>query len=242
MIPSSCPRVITVVIPTLNEEGAIARTIDGLPTNRLKRHGFDTQVIVIDGNSVDRTRKIAWQRGAEVIIEGRRGYGIPIRTGLNAAKGDYVVKGDGDDTYPLDALPELMTIVEHLNLDFLTTDRFSQLNHRAMTPRNRFGNRVLSILVRILFGVRLKDTQSGMWILRADILQNLILKRNVSFSQELKIEATCFARLRWAEVPIAYRPRVGKAKFGTFWVGIKLVMSLFLLKFRITRKRSPTSI
>jgi glycosyltransferase involved in cell wall biosynthesis len=199
--------------------------------------GYIIQVLVVDGNSSDRTREIAEAAGAKVIIERSRGYGVPIRTGLNAVSCEYLVKADGDDTYPLEALPELMTIVERAKLDFLTTDRFSLLNPDVMSTRNRMANRVLCALVRILFGLKLRDTQSGMWILRADKLKHLVLKRNVTFSQELKIESACYARLRWTEVPIRYSARVGYAKFGTFWVGIRLVLGLLLLRFRYSRRR-----
>ena len=77
---------VSAVIPTINEEKTIGEVIDGL--NSL---GHEVEVIVVDTNSRDRTREIAAEKGAKVISEPRRGYGVAYKTGLNHVTGDIAV-------------------------------------------------------------------------------------------------------------------------------------------------------
>ena len=228
---------ISVIIPTLNEEHTIAETLKSIPRSALSEMGYAVEVIVVDGRSTDATRELAAAGGARVIIEPRKGYGIPIRTGVLNSHGDIIAKADGDWTYPLEKLPELLNVLESKNLDFICTDRLSTLHSESMSLRNRVGNKILVLGVRIVFGLHLKDSQSGMWIIRRTAWDRLVLKRNLSFSQELKIEAIHYARLRSEQIPILYRSRVGKAKYGNWRVGILLIVALLSLRFRCSHSR-----
>jgi len=231
-------RKISIIIPTLNEEEAISRTLSAIPDNQLNEMGYDVEVVVVDGGSGDRTRELAAIMGAKVVVEPKRGYGVPIRTGFRNSTGDIIAKADGDSTYPIEALPQLIRIMNNEKLDFVTTDRLTLLDSQAMSFRNRFGNTLLSVLVRVFFNLNMRDTQSGMWIIRKEALNRLTLKSNLSFSQEIKIEVCHFARLNWKEVAIRYRPRIGKAKFGSVRLGFFLVLALLLLRVR-PRHGSP---
>jgi hypothetical protein len=101
-----------------------------------------------------------------------------------------------------------------------------------MSNRNRIGNAVLSWTMRLLFGIRIEDSQSGMWVFRKSILKRLKLSSNTPLSQEIKIEACHFARCRWREVPIQYRPRSGKAKLGGWKVGAGNLIHLMTKRLR----------
>ena len=82
---------VSVVIPTYNEAGSIARVLDEIPV------ALVTEVLVVDAGSTDGTREIAAAHGARVIVEPRRGYGRACLTGLGAADHpDTVVFLDGD--------------------------------------------------------------------------------------------------------------------------------------------------
>jgi len=67
--------LISVIIPALNEELGIKKTLLGIPKKELSDQGYDLEILVIDGNSDDRTRYVAEKLGAKVIIERRKGYG-----------------------------------------------------------------------------------------------------------------------------------------------------------------------
>ena len=97
---------VTAVIPTINEEGTIGSVIDGL-----LKSVEGIEIIVVDTDSTDRTKEIAAEKGAIVINESRRGYGIAYKTGLSHAKGDLIVCMDGDNTYPTDIVKPLLEII-----------------------------------------------------------------------------------------------------------------------------------
>jgi len=198
--------------------------------------GYGVEIIVVDGMSHDGTGQIAANAGANVVVEPRRGYGAPLMTGFRCARGHLIATADGDHTYPLEDLPRLVRILERYQLDFITTDRFSLLNSEAMTARRRFGNKILTLATRLLFDVDIQDSQSGMWVFKREKVQRLLLRSNLAFSQEIKIEAIHFGKLRWKEVPIRYRVRVGEAKFGRFDTGLKVLVALLLS--RVQRSHS----
>ena len=209
---------ISIVIPALNESDGIEKTIQAIPRHELENMGYEVQILVIDNGSSDGTGELARRAGAEVITEPRRGYGKAYMVGFANAVGEIIATADADLTYPIEDIPRLLAILEQEELDFLTTNRFALMRKGAMSFRNRLGNRVLSLTVRLLFGLNMRDPESGMWVFRRDILDNLRLDSNIwPFSHELKLEACYFNKCRWRELPIQYRVRAGKTKLLSGW-------------------------
>jgi len=123
-------------------------------------------------------------------------------------------------------------MLQEENLGFITTNRFAFMDKGAMSFRNQIGNNVLNSATRLLFQLNLKDSQSGMWVFRKDILDRLILKSDkMSFSEELKVEACHFAKCRWKEMPIQYRARVGKIKLRGWRDGFRNLFYLVRKRF-----------
>ena len=118
---------ISIVIPTLNEEAGIKETIRSLPIDKLKSQGFEAEILVVDGESTDKSAEAASALGAKVIAEGRKGYGRAYKTGFSHAKGQIIVTLDADGTYPSEMIPELIEQLEQNRLDFITVNRFSKL-------------------------------------------------------------------------------------------------------------------
>jgi len=222
---------ISVVIPALNEKDGIVQTILAIPKAELESAGYEVQILVVDNGSTDGTAELARKVGAQVVHEPKRGYGCAIKAGFRQAKGDIIVTFDADGTYPPDHIPSLLAILEQENLDFLTTNRFAFMKDGAMSLRNKIGNTILTLTMKILFGLKVKDSQSGMWVFRRRILNDLKLKSNIPLSQELKLEACYFAKCRWKEVPIEYRQRVGNVKLGGWKVGLGNLFHLFKKRF-----------
>jgi len=223
---------LTIVIPALNEELGIEKTVRAVPRAEIDKIGYRTQVLVVDNASDDATAELAARAGAEVVAEPNRGYGTALKKGFAAAAGDVIVTADADATYPLEDIPRLVQILDSENLDFITTNRFAFLQRDAMSNRNRIGNAILSWTMRLLFRLKIDDSQSGMWVFRKSILEKLKLSSNTPLSQEIKIEACHFARCRWREVPIQYRPRSGKAKLGGWKVGTGNLIHLVKKRLR----------
>jgi hypothetical protein len=222
---------LSVIIPTMNEEAGIGSTLD-LVHRALGPSGISYELLIVDTDSKDRTREIAGSKGAIVIDEPRRGYGRAYKTGFERARGELIATLDADATYPAERIPELVRMLESERLDFITGDRFAMMQKGAMSAKHRFGNWVLSTTMRVLFGVPVKDSQSGMWVLRRRELAKWVLTSDgMPMSEEIKIEA--FRKSRAKEVGIEYRVRLGEVKLQSFSDGWRNLR--FLLRKRFGR-------
>jgi glycosyltransferase involved in cell wall biosynthesis len=230
---------VTIVIPALNEEKAIAHVLKEIPVNALIDIGYQTEIMVIDNGSTDKTGHIARQHGATVIIQPVRGYGNAYKAGFANASGDIIATGDADCTYPFEDLPLFIEKMENEELDFITTNRLEYVNSEVMTPSHIFGNKLLTSITKFLFNSPFVDSQSGMWIFRRAIWSELDVRSSgMSFSQELKLEAH-IQGFKCAEVPILYRTRVGETKLNTFRDGRKVVAQMFHKKLSTAFSSNP---
>ena len=93
---------LSVVIPALNEEGIVAKTVKSIPLEKLNEMSLETEIIVVDNASTDKTAMEAKEAGSEVVYEKKRGYGNAYLRGFEEAKGDVIVMGDADGTHLLD--------------------------------------------------------------------------------------------------------------------------------------------
>jgi hypothetical protein len=219
-----------VIIPTINEEDGIVSTLSELPIKVLERMGFECELLVVDGCSSDRTRQRAEQLGAKVIVEPRRGYGRAYKTGFSASKGDILVALDGDHTYPASSIPTLVRTMIEKDLDFVTASRLDSMEAGAMSRMHRLGNWTLNMAVRLLFGVGLRDSQSGMWVIRRSVLDRILPEsEEMAFSEEIKIRAFKFCKS--AETPVKYERRIGDPKIRTVLDGFKNLFYLSRLRF-----------
>jgi hypothetical protein len=211
-------KTISVVIPARNEKDGIEKTIRAIPKGELEKMGYEVQILVVDNDSNDGTGELAKKAGAEVVFEPRHGYGSAYKAGFAHAKGDIIATADADQTYPVEDIPRLIKILEEEKLDFITTNRFALMEKEAMSSRNKVGNAILSVAVRVLFRLEMRDPESGMWVFRKNILNRVKISSDIwPFSHELKIEACYFNKCRWKEVPILYRARSGQTKLLSGW-------------------------
>lgn len=212
---------VSAVIPTINEERTIGDVINGL----LEIPGI--QIIVVDTNSTDRTKEIAESLGAIVINESRRGYGQAYNTGLEKATGEIIVCLDGDGTYPTNIIHSLIDILVKGRIDFISCDRMTLRTEHNYTRLHYVGNSVLNLTVKILFGLSIKDSQSGMWVFRSELLKKMNkLSSGMSFSEEIKVEAAKLGII--VEIPIRYGVRITKPKLNTWKDGFSNLFHLFV--------------
>lgn len=213
----------------MNEEKSIGQVIDDV--HKVFQGGrYEHEVLIVDTNSKDRTREIAISKGANVVEEPRRGYGRAYKSGFEATNGEIIATLDADCTYPAEDIPSLCDLLLKEGLDFITTDRFASMEEGAMSGMHRFGNKMLTTTARILFKVKFKDSQSGMWVIRKSILSELDVREDgMPFSEEIKIEA--FRKVRSKEVPIVYRKRVGEVKLSSWKDGWKNFKFLWKKRF-----------
>lgn len=221
-------RLISILIPALNEEIGIKRTIDAIPKTKLSDQGYDLEIIVIDGDSTDLTRRVAENMGARVIFEKRKGYGRAYKTGFCEAKGEILVTLDADGTYPAELIPEYVLQLNQKQLDFISINRFSNIEPGAMRRTHKLGNRILSFVMQILFAVNVKDSQSGMWIMSRKFIDSIKLESDdFSLSEEIKIIAFTFFKA--LELEGNYYKRTGMIKLATYkdgWDNLKYLFKL----------------
>ena len=232
---------VSVVIPCFNEEDGIAAVLRSLPD-------FVDQVVVVDNNSTDQTGRIAAEMGAEVVFETKKGYGNAYQSGLPRATCDIFATTDGDGTYPTYSIAPIIDYLIEKRLDFVSASRFPLRNKKAMRFRNVAGNMILTYVTRVLWLRWIADSQSGMWVFRRQVLDQ-IKPRNpgMPFSEEIKLEVIGKRRLKFGEYHIDYSERIGETKLYAWKDGIDNLLYLFRLRLkstpleRVLRRRSAAS-
>ena len=211
------PDELTVVIPTLNEREAI-----GLVLDELRQEGYKN-LLVVDGYSTDGTPDIAREKGALVVFQHGAGKAGAIKTALEHVKTPYMLVMDGDSTY--DPKDIKLLLAHAARYDEVIGAR---ANRRSMSWLHRLGNWIINRIFNMLFGVGLSDVCSGMYLVRTDALRKAEL-RTRGFNVEVEIAAHMCTYGRVTEVPISYRPRIGKRKLKSFRDGIAILAAILSL-------------
>lgn len=199
--------LVTVVIPTLNEVEGIGRVID-----ELLSYGFSRdQILVVDGGSTDGTVDVVRSKGVKLIYQDGRGKAAAVATALKYVKTPYVLIMDGDYTYPAKYATAL---VERALSGYDEVIGARRYGNDVQKPAFRFGNKVLTTFFNILFGTKLSDVLSGMYVVRTDRLTEVAFEMS-GFSLESEVAAhIASTSQRITEVPIEYRLRLGRKKLG----------------------------
>lgn len=220
---------VSVVIPALNEEGIVGKTVKLVPLKKLHDAGLETEIIVVDNASEDNTAKEAQEAGARVIREEKRGYGNAYIRGFNEATGDVIVMGDADGTYPFDEMLEFIQPILNGKADFVMGSRLKgEIIKGAMPALHQYiGNPFLTWLLNVLFSTGISDAHCGMRAMTQEVWNKLNLKTSgMEFASEMVIEASR-KKIRIVEVPITYYPRGGESKLSSFsdgWRHIRFMM------------------
>jgi glycosyltransferase involved in cell wall biosynthesis len=220
---------ISIVIPALNEEGIVGKTVKSVPLTKLKEKGLDAEVVVVDNASTDNTAQEATDAGARVVREDKRGYGNAYLRGFREAKGDIIVMGDADGTYPFDTTYEFIQPLLNGDYDIVMGSRLKgDIKKGAMPALHRYiGNPFLTGLLNALFKAGISDAHCGMRAFRKETIDELKLHSpGMEFASEMVIEAAR-GNLKIAEIPITYYPREGESKLNSVsdgWRHLRFMM------------------
>ena len=224
---------ISVVIPTLNEARAIAEVVAGVPKDRV------AQIIVVDNGSIDGTAERAIAAGAQVIHEPRRGYGSACLAGAKAARGsDIIVFLDGDRSDDPRQLDLIAAPLIQKQADLTIGSRIGgELERGSMPLHGRLGNRLVVLILRGLYGVRITDIGSFRAI-RTRALFNLNMEQmTYGWPVEMIVKAARKG-LRIKSIPIRYRKRIGVSKVtGTLRGSFLAAYYMFLVPLKYLFKR-----
>ncbi|MCS7034941.1 MAG: glycosyltransferase family 2 protein [Phycisphaerae bacterium] len=193
-------------MPCLNEAetlGTCIRKAQGY----LRSSGVRGEVVVADNGSTDGSQKIAEEMGARVVPVKDRGYGAALMGGIAAARGQFVIMGDADDSYDFSNLDPFLTKLRE-GYDLVMGNRFrGGIKPGAMPPLHRyFGTPVLSFIGRLFFGSPIGDFQCGLRGFRRQSILNLDLRTTgMEFASEMIVKAS-LTRQKITEVPTTLSP------------------------------------
>jgi len=197
---------LTILMPCLNEAATIVRCVEQA-RRFLEDAAIAGEVLISDNGSTDGSAAMAEAAGARVIHAPERGYGAALRAGIAAARGDYVIMGDADDSYDFSRLE---AFVEKLRAGFplVMGNRFKGgIRPGAMPPLHRYlGNPVLSFVGRLFFHTGVGDFHCGLRGFDRERMLSLGLRTpGMEFASEMVVKAS-LAAWRIAEVPTTLSP------------------------------------
>lgn len=221
---------VSVVIPTLNEALNLPHVLPRIPD-------FVTEIIIVDGHSVDDTVEVAKRLRPQVRIVQQvgRGKGSALRLGFATARGDIIVSIDADGST---APEEIVDFVDALRggADYVKGSRFIRGGGSSdLTPLRRAGNLALTVLVRVVHGARFTDLCYGYNAFWADALPQLHL-RSTGFEIETEMNLRAHhAGLRIVEVPSLEVNRIhGNSNLRTFPDGWRVLKTIIRERARGT--------
>ena len=194
---------LTILIPALNEEKTIKIVIQKAK-KWLETNNVNGEILVVDNNSIDRTKQIAKENGARVIEVEQKGYGNALREGIKQSKGKYIIMGDADDSYNFLEIDEFYKELKKGN-DIVIGNRYHNIEKGAMKWTHRYiGTPFLSYIIRKKYKINIQDVNCG---LRGGEKEKLLLLNCKSIGMEYASEMIIKAKksgLKIEEVPINF--------------------------------------
>jgi len=197
---------VSIVMPCLNEAETLAKCIRHAQS-AIAKGGFAAEIIVADNGSADGSQQIARDLGAKVVDVPRKGYGSALIGGIDAAKGQFVVMGDADDSYDFEAIGPLIDKLR-AGYDLVVGNRFmGGIEPGAMPWSHRWvGNPVLTFISRVFFHAPVGDTHCGLRAFKKAAYEKMRLRATgMEFASEMVIKAS-LKGMRITEVAVVLRP------------------------------------
>jgi glycosyltransferase involved in cell wall biosynthesis len=196
---------VSIVIPCLNEADTLETCIDKAE-RAFSAHGLAGEIIVADNGSTDGSQAIALRRGARLLDVPLRGYGAALDAGITAARSEFVVMGDADDSYDFGDVPRFVAKLRE-GYDLVQGCRLPRGGGRILPGAMPFlhrwiGNPLLSLLVRSMFGAPVTDVYCGLRGFRKTHYRRLGQRCvGMEFATEMVIKSTLYGA-RIAEIPV----------------------------------------
>jgi glycosyltransferase involved in cell wall biosynthesis len=197
---------LSIIMPCLNEAETLATCI-GKARDYLERHKIAGEVLIADNGSSDGSQEIATNSGARVVPIPERGYGSALRGGIAAAKGQYIIMGDADDSYDFTNLSPFLEKLRQ-GYDLVMGNRFQGgIKPGAMPVLHKYlGNPVLTWLGRLFFGSPCGDFHCGLRGFSKRAIEQLNLRTTgMEFASEMVVKASLYG-LKITEVPTTLSP------------------------------------
>ena len=224
------PPIIDVIIPAYNEEKSIPKVIAEIP--KFVRH-----IVVANNNSTDQTQRAAEEAGAKVVFEPQKGYGKACLTAMDWLKkqeiqSDIVVFLDGDYSDFPEEMKDLVQPILDGKADMVIGSRaLGQRESGSMTLPQVFGNWLATTMMKNMQGAKFSDLGPFRAMVWRKLLDLNMVDQNFGWTIEMQIKAHK-AGLRYTEVPVNYRKRIGVSKVsgtvkGVIGAGYKIIFTIF---------------
>lgn len=223
---------INVIIPVFNESGSIGYVLNDIPHDRVE------EVIVVNNGSTDNTAGIARDAGATVLLETTKGYGAACLKGIEYISNklpehqpDIIVFMDGDYSDFPEQLIDVVKPIVNNEADMVIGSRAKGKREQgSMYPHQLFGNWLATTLMRLFLKADFSDL-GPFRAIRWSSLQELKMQdTNYGWTVEMQVKAVK-NKIRYTEVPVDYRRRIGKSKItgtikGTVLAGYKIIFTI----------------
>lgn len=234
------PPSVSVVIPMYNEEDYVQRTLAAVHAS-LDAAGLEHEVVLVDDASTDRTAALADAAAAADprvrVLHNPRNLtlGGSLRAGFAAASKDLVLYTDADLPFDFDEVPRAVRLLELLEADFLSAYRFDRTAEGTRRALYTWG---YSVLIRTLFGLRIRDVNFAFKLFRRSLLSRFALKSEGSLiDAELVVRATR-AGAQVIQIGVDYFPRTrGVSKLASGRVILRILSELGSLWRELRRAR-----
>ena len=229
---------VVVLLPALNEELAIQSIIDDI-SKQSSDDRYHLEILLVDGNSIDRTVEIARNNGIEVLIQANRnGKAGGISEAIEHLKTQYakgngpdlVIMLDSDGSYPPGEICKLLQILE--KKDVVSGNRLNGMSDpKSISKLHKFGNFMLSITASALYFRRIKDVCTGYWGFNMAALNQIQIN-----SKGFNLEAEIYSKMMrnkstHGEIDIPFRRREGDSSLVWYKDGPRIFFSLLYFRF-----------
>lgn len=224
---------LSVVIPVYNEEETIEKIVEKVN----KVLGIEKEIIIVDDKSSDQSAEIIKkmkenQPDLQVFFKDKNmGKGHTLKIGFEHTTGDYVIVQDADLEYDPQDYHKLIRALDEENVDVVYGSRFSG-NYEDMSGLHYIGNKMLTLITNLLFGVMLTDMETCYKLMPGDFVRKVAIK-SYRFDFEPEITAKILkSGLKIKEVPISYKGRTYDAGKKITWKdGIAAVLTIIRFRF-----------
>jgi len=202
---------ISIILPCRNEQEALPFCLEKIK-KVIKDNNLSAEIIVSD-SSTDKSPEIAKKYGVILIKHDKEGYGRAYLEAFKVAKGKYIFMADADSTYDFDRIPDFINELKNGNGMIMGNRLSGNIENGAMPWLNRhIGTPTLSFILKLFFGAKIIDSQSGMRAIKKESLEKLNLQTTgMEFASEMIVKAIK-NNLKIKEIPVNYYKRKGTSK------------------------------